>query len=120
MKVQEENYRWIFQILAGRKPEETSQAMGKYRMNYIADFYNCISEVKILDGLDREYVEKILAVNYYMGMKIYNYIVRRYYSKKQVKIYIRKNKQLFIKALQKEGMIVIYIPDLNDDFSDGL
>lgn len=119
MKAQEERYRWIFQILAGKKPEETSQTMGSYGVKNATNLYRCIGKVEILDGLNQEYAEEILANNYYIGVRVYNHILKRYYSKKRVDIYIRKNEQCLIKVRQKEGMIVIYIPDLNDGF-DGL
>lgn len=109
--------RWIFQILSGRNPQETTQWKEYGSRRLTQEFYRRIETVTIQEGIKQEEIERILEDNYFVGMKIYSYIIRKYTSNK-VKIFLKINSMLRIQAFLRKNEILIYIPEIMDELFD--
>lgn len=107
--------KWVFQILTGKKPEETSIVIDKYFFMEAKEFYRRIKMVKVQEDLQKDYAEKVLETNYYIGMQVYLYIMKKYVQTESVSIYLYKNDQLRIRTLTCNGKIFILIPNLLDE-----
>lgn len=113
-------HKWIFQILAGKHPNETivAESRDKYRLREVNEFYRRIKKLIIEEGLDKEQVEKILTTNYYIGMRVYCYIMNHFVKSSSITIHVCRYDKPRIRATTTLGKIFILIPNLYDEDFD--
>lgn len=113
-------HRWIFQILAGKHPNETivAESRDKYKLREVNEFYRRIKKLTIENELDREQVEKILYDNYHIGRRVYCYVMNHFVENSSVTIHVCKYDRPRIIATKTLDEIFILIPDLYDEDFD--
>lgn len=109
------NHRWIFQILSGKKPEDTDKTP-HFLETKIQELYSCIESINVGEGLTQTGIEKMLFANYYVGYNAYFHIMRHYSRNNKVRIYYQKNSRMQICAKQGKGIIKIWIPAEEEGF----
>lgn len=113
--IDRKNHRWIFQILSGKKPEETDRTFC-FLDAKMQELYACIESINAEEGLTQNGIEKMLTANYYVGCNAYFHIIRRYSRNNKVRIYYQKNSRMQICAKQGKGIIKIWLPVEEEGF----